>query len=149
MSQNRKKRPSGNQTRRKPLGKAQLLPHTVAYVREQSLGWHLALAAFKAGKGNGELLAKLVKVLYLAWYLQEAGFGAVEREVYLDAEHILDAAARGASRDVWIIETADCFPIIAILDLHERQLLGAPVCAVDKAEARVVRFGRSESRAPW
>lgn len=42
-----------------------LLPHPAAYVREQSLRRHLALAAFRAGKGNGDLLAELVKVLYL------------------------------------------------------------------------------------
>jgi len=149
MSQNRKKRPSGNQARRKPLGKAQLLPHTAAHAREQALSWHLALAAFKAGKGNGNLLAKLAKVLYLAWYLQEAGFGTVEREVFLEAERILDAAASGASRDAWIIEADDCFSIITIFDLHERQLLCAPVFAVDEAQLRVARFSQSERRAPW
>lgn len=149
MSQNRKKRPTGNQARRKPLGKAKLLPHTAQYVREQSLRWHLALAAFQAGKGNGELLAKLVKALYLAWYLQQAGFGALERDRYLEAERILDAAARGASRNIWLIAPADCAPITRLLDLHEQQLQTAPVCAVDEAESRVVRFGKSEKRAPW
>ncbi|WP_244201367.1 hypothetical protein [Paraburkholderia rhynchosiae] len=149
MPQNRKKSLSGNQPRRKPLGKAELLPYTAAHVREQLLCWHLSLAAFKAGKGNGDLLAKLVKALYLTWYLQDAGFGAVKREVYLEAEGILDAAAHSASRDVWIIENADCRPIIEILDLHEQQLLCAPVFAVHEAESRVVRFARSERRAPW
>ncbi|WP_027213458.1 hypothetical protein [Burkholderia sp. WSM2232] len=149
MSQNRKKRPSGNQARRKPLGKAQLLPHTAAYAHEQALGWHLALAAFKAGKGNGSLLAKLAEVLYLAWYLREADFGTVEREVFVEAERILDAAASGASRDAWIIEADDCFAIITIFDLHERQLLCAPVFAVDEAQLRVARFSQSERRAPW
>ena len=149
MSQNRRKRPTGTQARRKPLGKAKLLPHTAAYVREQSLRWHLALAAFQAGKGNGELLAKLVKALYLAWYLQQAGFGALERDLYLDAERILDAAARSASEDIWLIAAADCAPITRLLDLHEQQLQTAPVFAVDEAESRVVHFGRSDKRSPW
>ena len=149
MSQNRKKRPTGNQTRRKPLGKTMLLPHTVTYVREQSLCWHLALAAFQTGKGNGDLLVKLVKALYLAWYLQQAGFGAAERELYLEAERILDAAARSARNDIWLIAAADCAPITRILDLHEQQLLAAPVFAVGEAESRVVRFGKSDKRAPW
>jgi hypothetical protein len=149
MSQNRKKRPTGNQVRRKPLGKAKLLPHTTTYVREQSLRWHLALAAFQAGKGNGELLAKLVKALYLAWYLQQAGFGALERDLYLDAERILDAAARSASEDIWLIAAADCASITRLLDLHEQQLQTAPVFAVDEAESRVVHFGRSDKRSPW
>ena len=149
MPQNRKKRPTGNQSRRKPLGKTRLLPHTVAYVREHSLRWHLALAAFQVGKGNGDLLAKLVKALYLAWYLQDAGFGALEREHYLDAERILDAAARGASQNIWHIAPADCAAITRLLDLHEQQLQSAPVFAVDEAESRVVHFGRSDKRSPW
>jgi hypothetical protein len=65
MPQNRKKPPAIGRPRRKPLDKTMLLPHPAAYVREQSLRRHLALAAFRAGKGNGDLLAELVKVLYL------------------------------------------------------------------------------------
>ncbi|PRY06122.1 hypothetical protein [Paraburkholderia sp. BL25I1N1] len=149
MSQNRKRRPAGNQSGRKPLGKTMLLPHTAAFVREQSLHWHLALAAFRVGKGNGDLLAELVKALYLAWYLQEAGFGAAERELYLDAERILDATARKASKNIWLIEAADCLPITGILDLHEQLLLSAPVYAVGEAQQRMLRFGKSDKRSPW
>ena len=149
MSQNRKRRSAGSQSGRKPLGKTMLLPHTATFVREQSLHWHLALAAFRAGKGNGDLLAELVKALYLAWYLQEAGFGTAERELYLDAERILDAAARNASKNIWLIEAADCLPITGILDLHEQQLLSAPVYAVGEAQQRVLHFGKSDKRSPW
>ena len=149
MSQNRKRRPAGSQSSRKPLGKTMLLPHTVTFVHEQSLHWHLALAAFRVGKGNGDLLAELVKALYLAWYLQEAGFGAADRELYLDAERMLDAAARNASKNVWLIEAADCLPITRILDLHEQQLQRAPVSAVGKARQRVLHFGKSDKRSPW
>ncbi|HEV2595387.1 MAG TPA: hypothetical protein VGU01_09345 [Sphingomicrobium sp.] len=149
MSQNRKRRPAGSQSGRKPLGKTMLLPHTATFVREQSLHWHLALAAFRVGKGNGDLLAELVKALYLAWYLQEAGFGAAERELYLDAERILDAAARNASKNIWLIEGADCLQITGILDLHEQQLQRAPVHAVGDAQQRVLHFGKSDKRSPW
>jgi hypothetical protein len=67
MSQNRKKPPVMNPSRRKPLSKAMLLPHTAGYVGELVLRNHVALAAFRAGKGNGNLLAELAKALYLAW----------------------------------------------------------------------------------
>jgi hypothetical protein len=126
-----------------------LLPHTVAYVRELVLRNHLALAAFLDGRGNGNLLTKLVEALYLAWYLQQAGYGAAEHELYLEAERILDIAAQYASRDIWRIKPTDCLPIVRMLDLHEQQLLGAPVYAVDEAQARLLRFGRSEKRSPW
>lgn len=149
MPQNRKKRPVAGQPRRKPLDKTMLLPHPAAYVREQSLHWHLALAAFRAGKGNGNLLAELVKALYLAWYLQEAGLGAANDELYLEAERILDAAANNAGKEICGIDSADCLPITRILDLHEQQLSSAPVYAVAEAQQRVVHFGKSEKRSPW
>jgi hypothetical protein len=126
-----------------------LLPHTVTYVREVVLHNHLALAAFRTGKGNGNLLAELVKALYVAWYLQEAGYGALEHALYLEAERILDLAARNASKGIWLIEAKDCLPITRLLDLHEQQLLSAPVHAVTEARAHVFHFGKSDRRSPW
>lgn len=126
-----------------------LLPHSATYVREQSLHWHLALAAFRIGKGNGDLLAELVKALYLAWYLQQAGFGAAKHELYIEAERILDAAARNASKNMWLIEAVDSLAITGILDLHEQQLSSAPVYAVREAQQRLLHFGKSDKRSPW
>jgi hypothetical protein len=53
-----------------------LLPHTTTFVREKSLHWHLALAAFRAGKGNNLVLAKgylarLVENELVAQYLRQ------------------------------------------------------------------------------
>jgi len=118
-------------------------------VRKLALHTHIALAAFRAGKGNGNLLAELVKALHLAWYLQEAGFDAADRELYLEAERILDNAATNASKDIWFIEPAESDPVIRILDLHDRQLSNAPVYAVREAHAHVLHFGMSDRRAPW
>jgi hypothetical protein len=117
-----------------------LLPHTASYVRELVLHNHVALAAFRAGKGNGNLLAELAKALYLAWYLQE---------LYLEVEAILDNAARNSNNDIWFIEPAECGLVTRILDLHERQLSSAPVHAVSEAQARLLRFGITSRRSPW
>ncbi|MDQ0621951.1 hypothetical protein [Paraburkholderia graminis] len=149
MPQNRRKRLSANGAPRKPLSKTMLLPHTAAYVREVVLRNHLALAAFRCGQGNGERLAELVKALYVTWYLQETGYGALDHALYLEAERILDLAARSASRRIWLIEEKDCAPITRLLDLREQQLLSAPVHAVNEARARMVHFGRSDRRSPW
>ncbi|SOE73232.1 hypothetical protein SAMN05446635_4768 [Burkholderia sp. OK233] len=149
MSQNRKKRPAGSQSRRKALSKTMLLPHTATYVRERSLHWHLALATFRAGNGNGDLLAELVNALYTAWYLQKAGFDAADQELYREVERILDAVARNASRDIWCIEPAECNPVTQLLDLYERQLSSAPVYAVREAHARVLHFAKSDRHTPW
>ncbi|MFP3566217.1 hypothetical protein [Paraburkholderia sp. SIMBA_030] len=40
-------------------------------------------------------------------------------------------------------------PIITILDLHEAQLLSAPVYAVGEARQRLLHFGKSNKRSPW
>jgi hypothetical protein len=149
MSQNRKKPQVASRSRRKPLSKSMLLPHTASYVRELVLHNHVALAAFRAGKGNGNLLAELAKALYLAWYLQQAGFEAADHELYLEVEVILDKAARNLNNDIRFIEPAQCGPVTQILDLHERQLSSAPVYAVREALARVLNFGMSDRRAPW
>ena len=149
MSQNRKKPLVMSTPRRKPLNKTMLLPHTTSNVRELVLHNHVALAAFRAGKGNGNLLAELAKALYLTWYLQEAGFDAADRELYLEAEGILDNTARNASKGIWCIEPAECGPVTRILDLHERQLSSAPVYAVGEAQARLLRFGITSRRSPW
>ena len=53
MSQNRKKPLVVSPSRRKSLSKTMLLPHTASYVRELVLHNHVALAAFRAEKGNG------------------------------------------------------------------------------------------------
>jgi hypothetical protein len=126
-----------------------LLPYPASYVRDRSLHWHLALAAFRTGKGNGELLAELAKVLYLTWYLQKAGFGERAQEDYFRAEKVLDITARISSKDIWLIDTEDCEPIVRILDLHEQQLRAAPAYVVTNAAERVERFGRSERKSPW
>lgn len=126
-----------------------LLPYTVAYVRQVVLRNHLALAAFRRGQGNGELLAELVKALYVAWYLQEAGYGGLDHALYLEAERILDLAARNASRHIWLVEEKDCPPVTRLLDLYKQQLLCAPVHAVNEARARIVHFGKSHRRSPW
>ncbi|CAE6873612.1 hypothetical protein R69746_08616 [Paraburkholderia aspalathi] len=149
MPQNRKKRLVVSRSHRKPLSKTMLLPHTASYVHKLVLHNHIALATFRAGKGNGDLLAELVKVLYLAWHLQEAGFDAADRELYPEVEGILDSAARNTSKDIWFIAAEECDPLTQILDLHERQLSSAPVYAVDEAQQRVLHFGKSEKRSPW
>jgi hypothetical protein len=149
MPKNRKKPAVPNQSRRTPLSKPMLLPPTAVSVRKLVLRHHIALAAFHAGKGNGSLLAELVKALYLAWYLQVAGFGAADRELYLEAERLLDHAARNAHKDIWFIEAADSVSISRLLNLCEQQLLSAPIYAVGEARARLSHFSKSNKRSPW
>lgn len=149
MPQNRKKRSATGPSPGKHPGKTMLLPTPAATVRELALRNHIALAAFRDGKGNGHLLSDLIRVLYLVWYLQQAGFGAAKRERYLEAERILDVAAKNADSNTWFIEAVDCVAITGFLDLYERQLSSAPVYVVREAHARVRHFAQSDKHSPW
>jgi len=57
------------------------------------------------------LLAELAKALYLAWYLQETGFDAADRELYLEAEGILDNAARTQAGASGSLSQRNCGPV--------------------------------------
>ena len=76
-----------------------LLPPKIESIRAQSLRGHLALEALRAGSGNGHLLSELIHVLYVAWYLQEAGFGAANAALYAQAERALERSAARATAD--------------------------------------------------
>ncbi|NPT62376.1 hypothetical protein GNZ13_49705, partial [Paraburkholderia sp. 5N] len=59
----------------KPLTRALLLPMDRASANAQSLACHLALVACRSGHGNGHHVNELMRVVYLGWFLQRAGYG--------------------------------------------------------------------------
>jgi len=138
MPQSHKKRAVANQSRRTPISKTiLLLAPTAVSVRKLVLRHDISLAAFHAGKGNGNLLAELVKTLYLTWYLQAAGFGAADHELYLKAERILDHAARNPHKNIWLIEAGDSVSISRLLDLCEHGRLDVRSARPPLQRARV------------
>jgi hypothetical protein len=134
---------------RKPYSKSMLLPATAASIRDRILRNHIALAALLAGQGNGHLLATLVETAYLAWYLQEAGFGSAERARFEDVERMIAAAAQRSERGAWSFEAEDGETAGWLIEYHEQQLLRAPVFAVRDAQQRLAHFVRSGRRSPW
>ena len=130
--------------------KAPLLPPTLESVRSLSLRNHLALAALCAGEGNGHLLSDLIHVLYMSWYLREAGFGTADGALFLDAAAALErCAALATAADVWQVSPADAAALERLLALHDEQLASTPVGVMHGAQKRIARFARSDRKVPW
>ncbi|MFL9869516.1 hypothetical protein PQR67_35550 [Paraburkholderia fungorum] len=130
--------------------KVALLPQTAKSARTQSLRHHLALEALKAGSGNGQLLTDLIRVVYVTWYLQLAGFHATDLEIYREAERVLArCGARGMEENIWKIDQSDAVAIEHVLALHDWQLEHVPVGAMLKVQRRLARFAQSDKMSPW
>jgi hypothetical protein len=127
-----------------------LLPLAAESIRARSLRGHLALEALRAGSGNGHLLSELIHILYVAWYLREAGFGAAEAALFAQAEQVLEcSAARASADDVWRLDDTDVPVLEQLLTLHDDQLRLAPVSAMREVHKRLARFTQSDRPTPW
>jgi hypothetical protein len=147
---NRRKHPVRRTSGGKSAAKAMLLPPTLQSFRAQSLRGHLALETLRAGSGNGHLLSELIQVLYIAWYLQEAGFGAADSTLYAHAEQALErSAARGTADNTWALEGDEALALQRLLALHDEQLLQTPVNAMREVHKRLARFAQSDRPTPW
>jgi len=134
----------------KSAAKARLLPPTAQSIRAQSLRGHLALEALRVGSGNGHLLSELIHVLYVAWYLQEAGFGVAGAALYAQAEQALErSAARATAENIWRLDDAEALVLEQLLTLHDEQLQQASVNAIHEVHKRLVRFAQSSRPTPW
>ncbi|MFM0299280.1 hypothetical protein PQR05_20650 [Paraburkholderia sediminicola] len=130
--------------------KAVLLPQTAKSARAQSLRHHLVLEALKAGSGNGQLLTDLIRVIYVTWYLQLAGFGTVDPRHYVAAERALArCGVRGVGDDIWQLDQSVTLAIERILALHDWQLEHAPISAMLEVQRRLARFVQSDKESPW
>jgi hypothetical protein len=67
MASKQKKRKAARTT--PPLTHAMLLPMPVELARKVSLQNHLALVALRQGQGNADLVAELLKTVYVAYDL--------------------------------------------------------------------------------
>lgn len=126
-----------------------LLPMDQATVREQSLTYHLALATCSDGHGNGYLFNELMRAVYVAWFLQQSGYGNEPIEQYKTAEYAVEEAlARAHESKEWIL-TEDAVPAFErLLALHDSQLAVAPLHKVIEAERRLKHFLAGTTSSP-
>ncbi|WP_176044681.1 hypothetical protein [Paraburkholderia phenoliruptrix] len=89
-------------------------------------------------------------MLYLAWYLREAGFGAVDHRLFTEAAEALErSAARATADDVWQVSPDDAGILERLLALHDEQLGSTPVGVMLGAQRRLLRFAGSDRKTPW
>jgi hypothetical protein len=131
------------------LSKALLLPLPESAVREASLARHLSWAACKKEAGSAYLVNEMVRLVYLTFYVQDAGYGDTDLRVYVQAEAALERCLERAEREsVWRFEPDDAPLFEAILRQGDRQLDGVPTYVYMDACERLDRFAVSGRRSP-
>jgi hypothetical protein len=113
------------------------------------LSYHLALAVCRDGHGNGHLFNELIRVAYITWFLQQAGYGKERVECYKMAEYAVEAALELADTlDEWTL-AGDAIPVFErLLALHDAQLATAPLHKVIEAERQLRHFLAGTAPSP-
>jgi hypothetical protein len=126
-----------------------LLPMDQASAREQSLTSHLALVACCDGHGNGHLFNQLMRTVYLAWFLQQDGYGSEPAGRFKAAEYAVEVALELAhTANVWVL-AKDAVPAFeSLLALHDAQLATVPLHKIINAERRLRQFLAGTARSP-
>jgi hypothetical protein len=134
---------------RKFLSKSSLLPMDSASARQLGLTHHLALAACRDNGGNKHLINELTRAVYLTYFLQQMGFGALPFDAYRKAETAISTALKNAERGGdWRIASRDASSLEEILALHDEQLANAPLYRVVEAERRLRAFIMGSQPSP-
>jgi hypothetical protein len=125
-----------------------LLPLPAATVRDLSLEYHLSLTSVRHGAGNAVLLVNLAKVMYLTYFLQDAGYVQTFDRFHETEKAMERANRRGCETDQWYLDDGDYALFEAILTLHDQQLILAPAHAVLSANTRLNRFIAGDAPSP-
>jgi hypothetical protein len=126
-----------------------LLPMNETTAREQSLSIHLALAACRDGHGNSHLFNELMRTVYVAWFMQQDGYGSEPVGRFKTAEHAVEAALELAHEsNEWVLAEEAIPAFERLLALHDAQLAVAPLHKVIEAEHRLRRFLAGTAHSP-
>ena len=120
--------PSQRKRKTLPLGapwlrKQLLLPLPTEYIRDLSLANHLALVGCRKDVGLKHSLNELIRLAYLSFFLWDAGYGAEEPTLFLDAERALDSAVvRAGETGKWQLEDNEFELMKRVVAVHDEQL---------------------------
>jgi NAD(P)-dependent dehydrogenase (short-subunit alcohol dehydrogenase family) len=138
MASKPKKRKSGRTT--PPLTRDMLLPMAADLASKVSLHNHLALVALRRGQGNADLIAELLKTVYVAFDLLDTDQRAALAEQFVRAEASIKAVIKNAAAtDEWRLAEEECQNVELILGLHDQQLVALPKHLIDAAKQRLMR----------
>lgn len=138
MASKPKKRKAGRTT--PPLTRAMLLPMSAELASKVSLHNHLALVALRHGKGNADLIAELLKTVYVAYDLLDPDQRVTHTEQFARAESAVKAVIKhAAATDEWRLAEEECEGVELILRLHDAQLAALPKHRIEGAKQRLMR----------
>lgn len=127
----------------------QLLPLPRKTVNEFSLRNHLALAACRREVGNAHLLNYLIHAVYITFFLQQAGYGALPGDLYRRAEEaLLNAVLAAKQQAKWAVDVDAAFLLEQILATHDAQLENVSAGVIDEARRKLTRYIVSNSPSP-
>jgi hypothetical protein len=146
------RRPSSQSARslwRKPLSKEMLLPLPSSAAQTVALSNHLTFAACRAGAGSAYLFNELIQLVYVTFFVQDAGYGDADVNIYARAEAALERCLQRAEVERrWAFEAADLPLFEAVLQQADRQLSSAPRYVHVAARDRLKRFAASGRASP-
>ena len=100
-----------------------LLPMPIECVRSASLTAHLAFEACRRPGGNKALFHELTRVIYLSWFVREAGVGDAPFDDYCLAEGSMNRLAEVAEgTGIWSLDEDAGPAVLKILIAYDAQL---------------------------
>ncbi|WP_332451101.1 hypothetical protein [Burkholderia ubonensis] len=129
------------------MTKTQLLPLPADQVHRLSLKNHLALAGLRVGHGDLDVIGTLLHVLYLAYFLHDAGDPDPDR--YRRAEAALVQCVSCAERgEPWTLTDVERAALEQLVIAHDAQLSTVPAHRYLDAWERVLRVTAHGARSP-
>lgn len=126
-----------------------LLPFPATIWRRRSLEHHLALAALRSGNCNIELIGRLFRAVYLAYFIHETLNGRRSLGPFRISEAALHAiAARIKTADEWSLSEANGQALEHVLSLHDEQLSTLPSHRIAQAVEQLNIFFANDSLSP-
>ncbi|WP_061152364.1 hypothetical protein [Caballeronia arvi] len=126
-----------------------LLPLPSSAARTVALSNHLTFAACQSGAGSAYLFNEVVQLLYVTFFVQDAGYGDTDLIIYARAEAALERGLQRAEVErLWELEAAELPLFQAVLQQADRQLASAPKYVHADARDRLKRFAASGRASP-
>lgn len=126
-----------------------LLPLPATIWRRRSLEHHLALAALRSGNCNMELIGRLFRTVYLAYFIHAMLNGRRSLGPFRISEAALHAIAvciKAASD--WSLGEADGRALEHVLSLHDEQISTLPSHRITQAEEQLNVFLATDALSP-
>jgi hypothetical protein len=133
------KRRDTTRAARRPLSKDMLLPLPVASVRACQLENHIAFAALQQGQGNIDLVGRLLKVVYLTYFLRR-GYDISEAEIAAAEEGLKMSMFQGYESGCYSIDETARSPMATVLAVHDAQISRIPHFRLQEATDKLVHM---------